>query len=254
MNTLFFFLWNLHIVLESLPISSSSHIHLLNKYLARISKYTPVTISTTLDYLMHIPTALVLKATLIRHYALLSDLSLFHWIATVCIADLVTGTTYLVMKKKGKPPLPFSAGFFISACALLSLYFVPYGTIREISFFQAFLIGCVQSLTLFPGISRLALTFVASIYLGIDPLIGALFSLSIELALICVALAKAGYDLFSHTHIRAESTIDFSISRLFWLAISTLISFGLLQLVLSSMVHKTIVLFGWYLLILAFCV
>ena len=132
METLFFILWNLHIILESLPISSSSHLHLLNSHLARIGRTTPLKISSTTDFLMHIPTALILTATLIRHRSLLMYQPFFDWIAAVCIADLITGCAYLIMKKKGNPRLPLSLGFLISACPLLSLYFLHSCTTQHV--------------------------------------------------------------------------------------------------------------------------
>ena len=181
MNTLLFILWNLHIILESLPISSSSHLQLLTLYLANRHKTLSPKISSTTEYLMHIPTALVLGMTLFYHKSAFQTQSFFGLAVAACIADGVTGCTYLLMKKFGKPRLPFTFGFFISSCALLSLYFAPYGTSQHISISQAFLIGLAQATTLLPGIWRLAITVVMPIWLGIDPLIAVLFSLAIEL-------------------------------------------------------------------------
>lgn len=200
---------------------------------------------------MHIPTAIILSFILIYNHAALGQTPLGYVIA-ICIADGITAIAYLLLKNRGKQLTSFRWGFFISGIALLSLYFTPYGTAKNITIAQAAIIGVAQALALSPGISRLALTCTTGIWLGIDPLIAVLFSLSAELALILVALSKVAYEVAQNPLLRSEYRAFFTLSlwQLCILGCSTLLSYGLLWLVISSFIHKTIAIFGFYLLIL----
>ena len=60
-------LWNLQVILESLPISSSSHIEFINNWLAQRSNTEPVTLSTAAKHLMHIPSLIVIGIFLALH-------------------------------------------------------------------------------------------------------------------------------------------------------------------------------------------
>ncbi len=253
MEPLFLILWNLHTIFESLPISSSGHLALLIDYAATKRTKAPLPLSSTMNHLMHIPTALVVLATLLTYASYFKEVSLLRWIINVLIADLVTGSAYLIMRKTGTPHIPLSVGFFITACALLSLMVAPQAVSMEISWAQASIIGLAQAAALLPGISRLALTFTIGVWLGIEPLTSILFSLTCELGLIVVAVAKALRDIYVDDDEEHKSTHFFSLSfaQSGWLIISLLISYGCLQLVILMSSHQIIYLFGWYMLALA---
>ncbi len=251
MNNQFFLLWNVHILLESLPVSSSGHVRLLKFVLSKVTKHNPITLTEHTDFMMHIPTVLVL-AFFIGTNGLPCILS---WLSAVIIADGITGWAYLFSKKKRVVGVPLSVGFAVSACALLSVVFIRYSTLTsEIGVLQAIAIGIAQSLSLVPGVSRLALTCVTGMWLGIAPEATFVFSLCCELALALVALIKTAYDFaYEPLAVRAEYKKLFSPALLqgIILLATTIASYMLLGLACSSFANKKIVYFGFYLAVLS---
>ena len=193
---------------------------------------------------MHIPTAFIVSLFLLVH-GLFTRPDFFQFIAAACVADTVTGSFYLLAKKTGYPRLPLYAGFLCTACFLLIL--PPYGTATSITFYQALLIGCAQSLALLPGISRLAVTISVTLWLGCEPLTALLFSLTCELGLLCIAFARAYAG--PHTSLFKLSVRDYAI-----LALSSLAAYGLLELVRILLLTNRMHIFGWYMLALAIVV
>ncbi len=228
----FFLLWNLNLILESLPISSSTHLKMLIKYFKQQPK-----IDAHTEYLMHIPNALIMSILFLEQAAALtSPLSFF---IGVCIANIITGLTYLLTKKRAFISAPI--GLLISGFTLLSLYWVPHTTECSISFKHAVIIGCAQTIALLPGISRLAATCTTALWLGINPLTSFLFSIACQVGLIIIATAAA---LFKNARLYI------SFKQVGILLLSSFISYGALIISMKSFMTGTAVYFGWYLLLL----
>ncbi len=242
MNVLSFFLWNLSIILESLPISSSGHLRLIRKLLSE-----PLPTSYT-EHLQHIPNAIIITLFLVFNCLIAHSCSLLTslFIASL-IANFITGTAYLFFKHL--PQLPLSLGFFISGSVLLSLYYAPYGTLTELSITHALIIGLAQTLSLLPGISRMAMTVSSALWLGIEPKLGFMFSLLCELLLIIVAAVAALYKKDSSSTLWSLTHTQWSI-----LMVSGTLSYGALQVALNGFVTGSIVYCGWYIIALsAYC-
>ena len=225
-----FYLWNLHIILESLPISSSGHFELLRKIFG-LNKQTAAE-----KYLMHIPTGIIVFLFLIPYYSLWLPL-----LGSIIIDDTITGLMYLGTKAEQRR-WPLYLGFAISSISLLSLYKAPLGNLNYISPPVAVCIGLAQALALFPGVSRLTLTTVTGIWFGINPLIAFIFSLACELPLIGIAVLKA-FNNGAQLPWPGWYTIA--------LIISSVISYELLCLIAVAFSNLSVVYFGWYLCILA---
>jgi undecaprenyl pyrophosphate phosphatase UppP len=190
-KTIFCVLFTIHILLESLPISSSTHLRFLNSFMAYVRGTRPLSIdSTTLD-LMHLPTFFVIALYLLIFYSIYQPAFelVIGWCSAAIIAASITGVCYLSLKNK--EIISQEAGLFLSGCALISLYFVNLGSGISVPITHAILIGFAQSLALLPGVSRLAVTCVTAIWLGIDPVVSIMFSLLMEFFLIASALGKA---------------------------------------------------------------
>lgn len=253
MDSLLFFFWNLHTVFESLPISSSAHMTLLFRLLKKdphtkksIAIYTRPDVQES----MHLTTALVLILTLALFTpSLVASISQspFHLFLAVGIADFITGITYVFMRYVYPLTLPLPLGIFISALLVLSLTLCPLGTAHSITPMHALLIGLAQACALLPGISRLAATIVTASWLGIDPLVSALFSLAIELPLILASLAKAAV---SDRTVITE-TLKPTPSQATVLTITCITSTVILVGVVMMHMHHMLSLFGYYLLGLA---
>lgn len=251
-------IWSLHIILESLPISSSGHISLLNQWFAKIFKQKPLEITTSIDHLMHIPTATIIALFLAKHgvwnMILQSPQSLIHWATIVGIANVITGFFYFLRKKvmsensrvRRLVHWPLYVGFFTTSCILLSLYWVPQGVREYISSTDAVFIGLAQSIALLPGVSRLASTYAMGAWMGFAPTLSFVFSLLIELFLALPAIAAALADK------TARLSLLYKTSWMMYpvLGVASFISYCLLELILRSSTHALFASCGWYMLAL----
>lgn len=251
MNTIFCLLISVHTILESLPISSSSHMQLLNRVMAHLRKKAQLSMSTNAEHLMHLPTLFVIGLFLLHEGVWPSILgsasTFFHWLLIIFIANGLTYAFYLYRRKTEKSLWPLPVGFLITAIALLSLYLLPYGSRATVMPIDAFIIGCAQAFSLLPGVSRLALTFVVGCWLGLAPYVSIIFSLVIEFFLVGSAVLQALYK-----SAPSAKTYELRMRCLLLITVATVIAYCLLDWVVGMAITKTIVYFGWYLLLLSF--
>ena len=247
MNTLLFAIWNLSVILESLPISSSGHVRLFVDTITQARGPQVKLLSSHTEHIIHIPNGIMLGYVLIDFILLLNERKFtFHpllFVFSVMISCFITGIVYLIFESRGTPPFKLSAGFFISGCGLISLYWAPIPTVTSVLPLHAIIIGCAQSFSLLPGISRMVSTMICSQWLGIDPTIGFAFSLACEFALICVALVKAAV---TAPYLRIVK--ELSLAQVIILSCSTLLSYYVLSFSYQGFVYRTIPLLGWYLI------
>ncbi len=235
-----FILWNLNVIMESLPISSSGHLKLLTHLLFGTTKNG---IDSATEHLMHIPNGLLILIFLVCQNSshLSTRTMVLSFVLAIAITNALTGCAYLTIKNILEK-VPLSIGFLCSGLALLSLSYAPVGTLTTISLFHALLIGIAQTVALIPGVSRMALTTTTGIWLGIDPHFSFFYSLACELILILIAvgtaLPKKGSALVS-TLSRVELAI---------LAGSSIVSYAALSLSYAAFVTTFVVFIGWYLL------
>ncbi len=229
MDRLLFILWNLHTLLESLPISSSSHLQL---FIQRL--HLPPLKSTQL-HVMHIPTIMIITLFLWPAHPLL-----ISCIGPLIVPDIISGILYVATTENQRALWPLWVGFSICGFELVSLHAAPFGTISSISPLTAIIIGIAQALALLPGISRLAATCVTGIWLGIDPTIIFYYSLACELPLLLLAVLRARKEFPS-----------FGGSSWLVLLVSAVGAYSMLYLSLAAFTTGAAVFFGWYLLLLA---
>jgi len=237
-----FSLWNLNIILESLPISSSGHLYLITHLLqGRAHK-----IRSTIEHLMHIPNGIIISIFLALTMSQLnfSQEALCSYTTSIIITNVLTGLAYGTLKSFFER-VPLALGFFCSGVALLSLPYAPVPMLNEVSLLHAFYIGIAQCCALAPGVSRMALTTSTGILLGINPLLSFSYSLACELGLIIVACAVAVY-----------TEKDFSLFRLsliqvILVCISTFISYKALLFSALSFTHHAGTLMGAYLVLVS---
>ncbi len=246
-TTLFYILWNLHILLESLPISSSSHLEIINNLIARAKKQSSLTISKTTSYLMHIPTLFVVGTFLsMRGYQFILN-NLMSLGTAMLFANSITFACSLGIKKikiKGSLPL----GLCITSLALLSLPAAPKGLISVPSLFDAIFIGLAQGISLLPGISRLAVTYAAGIWLALTPETSFLFSLFIEFFLVAGAIVLALYEQWQE---KKEVFPHIHVGSVMFIVLSSCVAYFLLELVFSLALRGQIAYVGFYTLALA---
>lgn len=210
-----FYLWLfLCIVLESLPISSSGHIALFERIahkMGYVFDWThnafaacDVVMGDLLEHFVHGATAVVLALFFFsRWFFLLKNFKrcyriVFKIIGLTCVADCVTACLYLLFHFYGKPALPLTLGFAITAILLLISRFAQSASNHVFDLRKALILGAVQGIALLPGISRFASTFVCARFLQLPtrkafeisfllqwPLIFAAFLNSIRVMVVC---------------------------------------------------------------------
>lgn len=241
------------IIGESLPISSSAHVQLL-------SLVTGTCLPEWYYYILHGPTIAILfiffrkdwlvplryflgflhvdnpakKQALSRVikrllYRLYTPLRKFILLG-IC-AELPILLAYSFFKVFLTHDFIFRAlpiGLLFTACALYSLKYVSRSTKNTPSYSDALCIGCAQALSLFPGISRLGITYTIARWCGIQPAKAFRFSCTIQLPLIIAGFAKGIYDKSALSHSLSSNTHYLGLYSCFCIVIATCIAYGAL--------------------------
>jgi|SRR5579863_320081 len=192
----FYILLAVQIVVESLPISSSSHVYLLQ------SSTDCAPLTSTMLYSLHIPTAVLLAVFFVRQwFFILTHLRacapiLLKLIVLGIIADGMTALIFLLLHMM-PITLPLGVGLCVTAAAL---YFLRFCGARNQSFgyAQAAMLGIAQGIALLPGISRFAIVYATARWLGINHRRAFEITWLIELPLIIAASAVSIY--FDRAH------------------------------------------------------
>lgn len=178
----FYILLSVQIVLESFPVSSSSHVALLELYAQRYGLCIPhcpdLLLSLfsidLLELFMHGPTALLIMLFFFNQWFFLLKNSMHCWriILKICaltvLADSVTVFFFFLFKFIGKSWFPLGVGFMITVVLLFSLRYCAHEKQEAWNWRRAFIIGMVQGIALLPGISRLASTYVVARWLSLS--------------------------------------------------------------------------------------
>lgn len=181
-------LYATQIIVESLPISSSTHVAIIDQLLAHWN-YATTPFPDYIDFLLHGPTLIVLalffrKAWLSPLISLVKPSNMHRKRLAVIIGKIVLFTTLatlppvIMMLGIIKPWLKETAFFAAHSTTMigigitmLSLYSLRWtsDTNKPLTTAKALSLGCVQALALFPGISRFASTYIAARWLGLSP-------------------------------------------------------------------------------------
>lgn len=236
------FFWLLHILIESLPISSSGHLSLGR---ARVRP--------GLEHLMHIPTFFiilffVLMQWISRYGAHASLDDLVYLAFLVLLTNAITGICYGIRKYYPQVTIDVRLGFFITGVLLFAVSMMPAGQLTHIPLSASLLIGFAQGLALLPGISRMAATYAMGYFCGVEPWIAFMFSCAIFLPLIGAAVLKA---------LVSEEDRNAFCALLTWpcllaVMVSSFISLGLLYLSFHLFMYHLSFIYGVYLVCLSF--
>lgn len=112
--------------------------------------------------------------------------------------------------------------------------------VEQLSYKQAFLIGCAQVLGLIPGTSRSGSTIIAAMFLGLTRKASAEFSFLLAVPVMSAATA---YDIFKHYH---EFNVDNLIVLAVGFVVSFIVAYATIKLFLQFLRRFTFVSFGIY--------
>lgn len=112
--------------------------------------------------------------------------------------------------------------------------------VEQMSYKQAFLIGCAQVLGLIPGTSRSGSTIIAAMFLGLTRKASAEFSFLLAVPVMSAATA---YDILKHYH---EFNVDNLIVLGVGFVVSFVVAYATIKLFLQFLRRFTFVSFGIY--------
>ena len=201
---LILFLWILiQIIGESLPISSSGHVQLMQK-IGNISLQD----AWIVDFLLHGPTIIILLLYFFSSWwnMIFPAQKFKEAVFFLFIADSIT-TIFWALKISSYSLVQsyfLPIGFFITALCLYFSYYIKGDKTFAWSKKDAVILGLVQSVSLLPGISRFAATYWAGIWLGYEKRIAVVISFFIQMPLLCAGFLKGGLALRNDTDLFLE--------------------------------------------------
>lgn len=198
-----------HLFFESLPVSSSGHLTLLEKLTGRFAR-ADFALSQTFNFLLHGPTSVILALFFRKRWLpVLYNMRrcrrlIFKLILLGICAEVPTLIFYFFFsasRHDGRgsflnTSFPLWLGFGLTALLLYSLRLCRARQTTSVTPSDAFVIGCVQGLALLPGISRMGSTYVVGRWLGLTPRLSFYFSCTIEWPLITLAFLRGVADVF----------------------------------------------------------
>jgi undecaprenyl-diphosphatase len=233
---------------EFLPISSTGHLILTSHLLGL--KHT--------DFLKSFEIAIqvgAISSVIVLYWrALLVDLNILK---KVVVAFIPTGIMGLTLYKLIKQFLLGSSTIVLWSLFLGGVFLVVFemwhrekeeavADVKDISFRQALIIGCYQSLAMIPGVSRSAATIVGGLLLGLKRKVIVEFSF---LLAVPTMLAATAYDLLKRGS-------QFSLDQAQFLAVGFITSFIValvsIKFLLRYIQTHTFIAFGIYRVVLVF--
>lgn len=259
------------IVVESLPVSSSSHVRIA-EWLCGIDFQT--LFPHYLDHLLHGPTVLIMvvffRKSWIQRLWLLSK-GLVHGVRTgeysyatrrllnimvqlcgyLVITTLLAVFGYAIIAKCFKHTSWYAgselllAGLISTACMLFSLYWEPEEHDAVLNWRSAALLGTVQACALLPGISRFAGTYVCARWLRIAPRRAFELSFLLELPLLVLAVIITGIGGF----LKDPMSEFYSISMVGVIGCATVLGYAALWLMWKCALGRRLWLMGFYMIL-----
>lgn len=265
------YLWIvLQIILESLPVSSSGHVALMQKYMQKLGDFSVWHDKLWIvDFLLHGPMVVILllfffktwwqmimqKPFSLRAFKQLVILQsaegkYFSWsrIFQVMIFGLIAdGITIFFWMLDILPAIPLTAGFIITATLLyLTRYCKETSHTFDMSYMYAVLLGIGQSFSFIPGVSRFATTYAVGRFCGYSGRISFAVSFFIQFPLLVAAFIKGIIALQKYPEL-IRNLFDFKV--LFVILAASIVSYVLLWCVDGIVKKNRLWLFSWYMLV-----
>lgn len=248
---MFLLLWIfVQIITESLPISSSGHVTLLQQL---FNMHFDPSVTMLIQFVLHIPALFILLSYFFKSWWSMIFSSknirdIMHVALFIAIADLITIffwyidlTHWFIINQYFLP-----VGFGVTA---LCLYVTRnYHNNKSLQWLcsDAIILGIVQGLSLLPGISRFASTYSAGLILGYSRWNSFCISFLIQFPLVCAAVLK-GCLVMYHNH---ELLYQFlSLPMICYVTLITLCSYIVFSYVAILIIQNRLWYFAPYMII-----
>jgi len=251
------------ILIESLPISSSGHVMLLQRWYTKLGYLVSSEQIEQINFLLHGPALVIMVfyffnrwSNMIVHKKI--ELQDFCKISTyqkffspflfIILADIVTVIFWKmkIFQTKFLETYFLTIGFTITALLLYATKFMQGK--KEVGFiwWHGIIIGLAQSFALLPGISRFAITFFAGRYLGYAPDNSFAISFLVQLPLILAACIKGLLEIYDNDLILNQV---FNFWTLIAIVPLTYVSYKVMCLVGNLIDQNKIWYFSMYMII-----
>lgn len=281
MPLLFFFL--LQIVIESLPISSSGHLYILERLFFGAGKNI---LPENIDCFSYVPTVLCLlflfRRSWVRPMLLLLRVRVqsdsykrlckifFKVVSYIFVADFITFLFYFVVSNLENgifhflgsqidlswPVVSFDlgiatlCGFFITMILLLSLLIIDSegdACYEVLNFRRAIILGIAQGCAFLPGVSRFGTTYVVGRWLRLSPRRSIQISFLMFFPLMLAKILK-GFFMLMRSGAK-EISLFYSLQSWFFVIMATMAAYFALKFSVRWGMEKKMWRFGIYMIV-----
>jgi len=265
----------IQVVLEALPVSSSGHLALFKLFLMEKFKIV-FFMPEFFDDFLHGSAVLIILVLFFKdwflpfkylinsfnhnkkRFKLFLNL-LFKIISLVLVVDSITAAFYFLYHKSfadgvtNNPSYFLIVGFSITTVLLIFLYIKEkyfISRIESFDFKKAIILGFVQGVALFPGISRFASTYVVLRLLNLSVRRAFQISFLVQFPLILAGFARGAYCLFKDE----SAKVILSPAILFILFLASIVSYFLLKFTYKLAKQNRLWIFCIYTLFIVFII
>lgn len=241
------------VIAESLPVSSSSHIKLLEIFLYRCTGTDFLSaLPRYFEEFLHVPNLLVIAAFFfgrwypLLRYSLRFKKLFFDVVMRAATASFVTVVFYFSLAAfPVKDFFSMGIGLLITALLLFSLKWCDVDNYQPYTLARALCLGAVQGCALLPGISRLASTYVVARWLKLSPRHALEASFAMQVPLMIAAGIRGGIVLMRSSYIHELLNARCGLV----IIISSIVAYlGLCVVAYLARVHRLWV-FSYYMLV-----
>ncbi|MBQ9777173.1 MAG: undecaprenyl-diphosphate phosphatase [Lentisphaeria bacterium] len=245
-------------IAEFLPISSSGHLALLGNLL----KIDPEA-NLTLGILLHAGSLLAICVFYYRTLLGFLHKNQRHLALMVFVGTLPAAAVGLTLKLTGLAGTMFDFPLLIGLCFLITATLLrmtekeklivkpspdaPPTTLQEITPRQALTVGFAQAFAILPGISRSGSTIAAGILCGINREAAGNFSFLLALPVIGGAVLLELLETLRAAQTAEVTQSSDGLQLFIGFAVSALVSFGALSLLMKLIRKGKLAWFSWYL-------
>lgn len=245
-------------IAEFLPISSSGHLALLGNLL----KIDPEA-NLTLGILLHAGSLLAICVFYYRTLLGFLHKNQRHLALMVFVGTLPAAAVGLTLKLTGVAETMFDFPLLIGLCFLITATLLrmtekeklivkpspdaPPTTLQEITPRQALVVGFAQAFAILPGISRSGSTIAAGILSGINREAAGNFSFLLALPVIGGAVLLELLETLRAAQTAEVTQSSDGLQLFIGFAVSALVSFGALSLLMKLIRKGKLAWFSWYL-------
>ena len=226
-------------ITEYLPISSTGHLIVANKFMNLES------LNNSFDVIIQL--GAILAVLVIFRDKLFVGLDIWKKIILSFIPVGVVGFIFAnnikALFSVDVVAVMFIVGgvvFLLTEFYLKKSHTIKITSISEISYKKALIVGLAQVFALIPGTSRSGATIIGGLFTGMDRTTSAQFSFLIAIP---VMFAASGYDFLKHY---SEFNSDDLYALLLGFVVSFIVAYLVVKLFMKFLEKFTFNIFGWY--------